>query len=130
MPVSPSLDALGATDLQTDLQDSNTETAALLDKTSSIRPTGFCEEYYLVVCCLLIQFLMNFSRDAYIASCPIITNEVFKWTSNHTGIFIAFMSLAVIPSNLVMIRLKYERRTLLIVIPIFMMLSCVALIEF
>merc|ERR1711881_706964 len=75
---------------------------------------------------------MDFVRDGYIASCPIITGDIFHWTSKHTGWLIAGMSVAVIPSNLIMVRLGavFEPRSLILHMPILMLFSCAVLCEY
>jgi len=86
------------------------------------------------VLCLWIIFWVKLQQEALLTELPIVSFEFYIWGSARTGIFMAFLGVAVVPMNLIVIQIAgvFRLRDPIIIrwlhIPI--VVSCIMLVPF
>lgn len=65
--------------------------------------------------CLLIVLFIKFAQEVLFSSCPMILNRYFRWGGGRAGIFMSFLTLAILPLHFICghISRKYEERTVI-----------------
>lgn len=65
--------------------------------------------------CLFILLYTKFAFEVLVSSCPMIVNRYFRWGGGRAGIFLAALTLTVLPMNFICghIARKYEERTVI-----------------